>query len=172
MKLTLEQIKVLAFDFGADLRGLQTTANDKQAQADLNKIEKRYAGPLTACVTRARASRDRLRAAIEAAPELFVKPRTLEHGGVEFGIRKLKGKIVIEDAEITLDKIEKMFDSETAKVYIRNNPEPDKKALEKLPAADLKKLGVQVTSDTDVVVVKAVDGEAEKQTAELLKEAK
>jgi len=169
MKMTLDQIKVLAFDFAGDLRGLQSTASDKQA--DLDKIEKRYVAPLNACIVRARASRDRLRKAIEDNRELFAKPRTHEHHGVEFGIRKLKGKIVIEDAEKTVEKIKSIFQC-SAPDYIRTIEEPDKKALEKLPATDLKKLGVSVLQDTDAVVVKAVDGEAEKQTAELLKEAK
>jgi sirohydrochlorin ferrochelatase len=162
--MDLNQIKKLASGFASDLSILQSVADDMQA--DLDKIAARYSAPLESSKKIARASRDRLRRAIESAPDLFVKPRTQEHQGIEFGFRKLKGKIIIEDVEKTLTKIKDSIESPWD--YIRTIEEPDKKALEKLPAADLKKLGVAVKNDTDAVVVRQLDGEREKQTNDLL----
>ena len=53
---------------------------------------------------------------------------------------------------------------------IRTVEEPVKDALAQLPAADLRKLGVQVEEAGDHVYIKAADSDVDKLVAAILKE--
>ncbi len=53
--------------------------------------------------------RKELETLIEQNPQLFVKPRTIDVNGVKFGMKKSKGKIVIEDSGKTLEKIKTLL---------------------------------------------------------------
>jgi hypothetical protein len=54
---------------------------------------------------------------------------------------------------------------------IRTKYEPDKQALGKLTGDELKKIGVKVGDDSDVVLIKPVEGDMEKTVKALIKEA-
>jgi hypothetical protein len=119
-------------------------------------------------VKRVADKRSELKAAIEANPHLFEKPRTVTVHGVKIGFTKQKGRIDIPDAENTVALIEKHFPMQ-ADVLIKTEKTPVKKALANMTAVELKKLGVTVTADTDAVVINPVDSEVEKTVSALLK---
>ena len=115
-------------------------------------------------------TRDRLKVAIESAPELFVKPRTLVIAGVRIGIQKGKGQIVYGDADQVVKLIRKHF-PEQADALIAVKETPVKKALANLSVAELKRIGVTVEETGDQVVIKPTDSEVDKLVAALLREA-
>ena len=113
---------------------------------------------------------DKVKEAVQAEPELFEKPRTQTFAGIRVGFRKLTGKMEIEDEELVVRLIEKHF-ADQADVLIKTTKKPVKEALAQLSAAELKKLAIEVSDTGDVVMVKPVDGAAEKILKALLKGA-
>jgi len=109
-----------------------------------------------------------LKAAIEDSPELFRKPRTMIIDGVKVGFQKEKGKISWSDVGQVIRLIKKHF-AEQAEVLIKTTEKLVKGALQQLPAADLKRIGVTVSADGDVVVIKSTDSEIDKLVEALLK---
>ncbi|EJX0630360.1 hypothetical protein ODD08_000303 [Salmonella enterica] len=118
-------------------------------------------------VTEAEAS---LRAAIEAQPHLFVKPRSTVLEGVKLGYQKSKGKMSWDDDERVIRLIRKHL-PDAADVLIKTNEKPVKDALSNLTAAELKKIGVNITEAGDEVFIKDTTATVDKLVAALLKGA-
>lgn len=116
------------------------------------------------------AAHTELEALIKSAPALFEKPRTYIFHGVKVGMGKKKGTIEIADPDKTVELIEKHL-KDLAEALINTTKTPIKKALGTLTGDQLKKIGCQVTKDTDAVVISPTDGEIEKAIAGLLKDA-
>lgn len=112
----------------------------------------------------------RLRALVEANPDRFVKPRTITVHGTKIGYTKAKGKLGFDDSDRVVQRIKKIFPDQV-ELLIHVEEKPNKEALAKLPASDLKRLGCTLTDGGDEVVVKPVDGSVEKMVKALLKEA-
>lgn len=112
-----------------------------------------------------------LKAAIEAAPELFDKPKTQIFHGVKVGYRKGSGKIEWEDDAVLVERIRKLFLKSQADLLIQTKEKPIAKALQDLDAADLKRLGVTVEDTGEVVVIKPTDSDVDKLVTALLKDA-
>jgi hypothetical protein len=111
-----------------------------------------------------------LDAEIEVHPELFVKPRTLTAHGIRFGFAKARGAIEINDEDRTVALIRKHL-PEQADVLIATKELPVKQALLQLSAADLKRIGVNVTETGDRVLIKPADGEVDKLVKALISAA-
>lgn len=110
-----------------------------------------------------------LRAWIEACPELFEKPRTRVFNGVKVGFRKGKGKIEIDDEQRTIELIKKRLPDEADRL-INVIERVNRRQIEGLPAADVKRIGVRLVESGDEIVIRPVDGELEKMVAALLKD--
>lgn len=108
-----------------------------------------------------------LKAGIEAAPELFVKPKTVTLHGIRCGYMKGKGGIEWDDADRVVTAILKHL-PEQAEQLIRWTGKPLKEALNQLDVASLKKIGCRVVDTGDQVVVKPVDGAGVKMAQALL----
>jgi hypothetical protein len=102
-----------------------------------------------------------LEADIQAHQELFVRPRSVVAHGIKFGLAKGRGGLVIEDEDRTVALIRKHLPDQ-ADVLIATREMPVKDALVQLPAADLKRIGVQVKDTGDQVLIKPADGEVDK----------
>lgn len=113
---------------------------------------------------------DTLKALIEDAPELFVKPRTVVFHGIKLGYQKGKGKIEWDDADQVVRLIKKHF-PEQADVLVATSERPAKEALAQLTAAELKKLGISVTDGGDAVFIKPADSAVDKMVDALLRDA-
>jgi hypothetical protein len=107
--------------------------------------------------------------AIKEHPEAFKKPKTRSLFGLRFGLRKKKGTIEVPDEEKTISLIEKHMPERLEDLVITHRS-VSREALQRIPAGDLKKLGVRVVDDTDVPVVKPEDSEAEKLVKQALKD--
>jgi len=132
---------------------------------------KREAIPeLKRAIARAAEHHDQLKAMIEAAPGLFVRPRTVTFYGIRLGFQKGKGKIEWDDADKVVALIEKHF-PEQADILINTKKTPAKDALNGLTAAELKKVGISVTEGGDAVFIKPVDSAVDKMVDALFKAA-
>lgn len=141
-----------------------------ELQADLDAAKRKRLRSIKAAVARTADARSQLAAAVERAPHLFSKPKTLTLFGIKVGFRKQKGKIEYADAGKVVALIRKHFgDRFDDLVSVKETPL--KGALQQLSGAELKKLGVQVEADTDEVVVQSTSDAVDKMVAALLAEA-
>lgn len=116
---------------------------------------------------------EELKALIEAAPELFAKPRTQVVDGLKFGMKKQVGAMTWPDDEKLCARIRKLAADEVitegqVELLIKVTEKPVAKALEKLEGTVLKRLGVEIGKDSDAVVIASVDGEVEKAVKALI----
>jgi len=111
-----------------------------------------------------------LRADVEAAPDLFTKPRTHIFHGIKVGWQKQKGSIQIPDPRRTIDLIYKHM-SGLADTLIRTTETPDKTAIADLPMREAKMIGIEIVDATDEVVIKPTDSDVDKVVNALLREA-
>lgn len=113
---------------------------------------------------------DALKAVIEEAPELFVKPRTVTFHGVKVGYQKGKGGIEFDNAAQVVRLIRKHL-PDAADTLIKTSEAPVKGALAQLSVPELKKIGCTVIDSGDEVVIKPVDSEVDKLVNRLIADA-
>lgn len=166
---TLSIIETLTKRYAEARAGLSARVGELQAELDALK-RKRLLGIKTALAHAAEAEAA-LRTAIEAAPHLFVRPKTLVLHGVKIGFRKAPGKLVWDDADQVVALIKRHLPDQ-ADVLIVTKETPSKPALAQLPAADLKRLGVRVIETGEEVLVAPTDSEVDKLVDALLKDAR
>jgi len=138
-------------------------------QEELRALRKRHLPGIKQAAAQASQRQAELSAQIELHPDCFVKPRTMTLHGIKLGFQKGKGRLVVDDNEATVARIEKHF-GEDALLYLVVTKKPKASALIELDAGTLKKLGVTVTDTGDSVVIKSADGEVEKLVAQMLEE--
>ncbi len=143
-----------------------TELNDELEQVKRRRLDR--IKRLTADAASAKAS---LHHEVEAFAHLFQSPKTQIFHGVKVGLVKQKGTVIIANEEKLLAKIKRLYDESAAAQLIRTTETPDKNALRNLPGAELAKLGVELSKDSDAVVIKLVAGDIEKLVNALLKEA-
>ena len=137
---------------------LAATAAERDIQAARDKHAKKLRELLAVAADRQAA----LEAGIDAHRALFAKPKTRTVDGIRFGLRKQNGTVEIKDEERTIEKIRELLPEEQAELLIRVRESVDKNAVKDLQVRDLKRLGIEITQDTDVPVVKAVDKDVDK----------
>lgn len=166
---SLAEIELLAAAV-AEARGV--LAERVQAlQDELDAAQRRHMPAIRQAVAAAAGDLDRLHAAIEAAPELFVKPRTRVLNGIRCGWMKQRGQVVIPDEAKTIARIRELLPTDQAELLIRVRESVHKPAVYDLTAADLKRLGITLEADSDAVTIKPADGEIDRIVAALLKDA-
>lgn len=165
---SLAEIDTLTKSY-ADARG--ALAEHVTALQDEIEHAKRLKLPLIKhWVAKAAEAKAKLHAAIEAAPDLFVKPRSLVVHGIKVGFQKAKGAIWWADRARVVELIKKHFPARIDEL-VKVTESPKKKALQDLPVADLKRIGCMVEEAGDQVLIKPVDSDVDKLVAALLGEA-
>lgn len=109
--------------------------------------------------------------ALDGSKTQFEVKKTRTFSGVKVGYQKQPGRLEIRDEENTIALIRETVPAAQAELLIRARESVDKKACADLTAADLKRLGIRITDDTDVIVIKPTDGEIDKLVAALLSAA-
>jgi hypothetical protein len=112
-----------------------------------------------------------LEAAVIEGKALFDKPKTRVLHGIKVGYRKQPGQIQFENETDLLTTIHRLY-GEDAHQLINTKESVSKTALADLPAKDLKKLGVTLTDDTDVVTIKPADSDLDKLISALIGDTK
>lgn len=136
----------------------------------IQAIKRGHMVRIKAAVNHAAESHDALRALIEEAPELFIKPRSVVFHGIKLGYQKGKGKIEWDNADRVVALIRKHF-PEQASMLIVTTEKPAKEALNNLTASELKKIGISVVEGDDAVFIKPTDSAVDKMVDALLKDA-
>lgn len=166
---TLNDIEQLAERYAKARRTLSSTVTELQQRIEAIKAE--YIDAIRHEVGVAAEAHDELRAAIEAAPQLFDKPRTRVLSGVKVGITKQRGQVEMDDESKVIERIRTLLPAEQAELLIRVRESVQKSAVYDLTAADLKRLGIRITDDCDQVLIKPADSEVDKLVNSLLKDA-
>ena len=167
-QVTLTDIEGAASAFAIARADLADTVREMERKLD--EVRLQFIKQIRKELAKAADKQAVLRALIEAAPQLFEKPRTLVVMGVKVGFRKGTGGIDWEDDAKVCELIEKHFSKTEAELLIKTTKKPIAKALADLDVASLKKIGCTVESTGDVVVIKPQDSEVDKVINALLKE--
>lgn len=164
---TLTRIEALArlyADARAALAATVSGLND-----EIEQVKRKYLPRIKDQVARAKEHGSGLHNAIEGAPELFVKPRTVVVHGLKVGFEKGKGKVTFDSAEKVIELIEKHL-ADKADVLIITKKRPNKDAIAALEVSELKRIGCAVTGTGDAVVIKDTASDVDKLVAALLAE--
>lgn len=121
-------------------------------------------------VARTAERENELRALVDGARHLFVKPRTVIFHGIKVGLEKGKGKIEFDDEEKVIRLIRKNLPGFTDGLVIKKEM-VSKTGLKTLTVAELKSIGCTVEETNDQVIVRATDTEVEKVIKAMLKGA-
>lgn len=161
----IERRTKLLADARAALADIVTQLND-----GIEALKRDHMRALKAAVARVAERHEELKALIEEAPDLFVKPRTVVFHGIKIGYQKGTGKLEFDDPDRVVALIKKHF-PEQAEALILTTERPAKEALEQMSAADLKKLSIVVEGTADRVVIKHTDSTVDKLVKALIKGA-
>lgn len=168
MYVKLSDIERAARDFSAKSKTLRNY--HEQLNSEIDAIKSKYLEDIKIASVEAGESYQMLLTLINDASDLFKDKKSMTVSGVKFGYQKKKGKLEIINEDVTISKL-KEFYGDNASLYINTKISVVKKALDSLPASDLKKLGVNIVQDTDVVFVKLTDDEVQKLIEAMIKES-
>jgi hypothetical protein len=166
--MNLDQIQSDCRDYAGNRGALSTVVG--LLNEEIEAVKRRRLPYIRRLVARAAELHADLKAHIEAAPELFKKPRTLVFHGIKVGYAKGKGGIEIPDEAATIERLTELMPT-TWRQYVHEIYKPDKSMLSSLPVASLKKLGCTVVGTGDQVVIKPTDTAVDKLVTALLKAA-
>lgn len=107
---------------------------------------------------------------LRESPQLFVKPRTVTVAGIKVGYEKGKGGLEIPNPARTVELIKKHL-ADQVELLIDTKETPAKGALQQLPAADLRRVGVNVKDTGDRIVIRPADTELDKMVKALVGDA-
>jgi hypothetical protein len=137
--------------------------------AEMEACKKKRLAQIRKLVIAAKATKAALNDAVIANAALFEKPRTRQLHGFKIGMRKLEGRMVFSDEDKAVELVRKHL-PDLADVLIKTTESIVKDAAGTLNAADLKRIGGQITDSVDEVVIKPTAGDVEKLVDALIKE--
>ena len=164
---TLTEIDTLAKQY-AKTRSVLSDRVGKLA-AVVSALQRLRIEGIKTAANAAAALQEQLRTAIEGAPHLFERPKTLTLHGITCGFRKGAGKAEWDDDAKVVALIRKHL-PDRAELLIIVEEKPSADALKNLDARDLAKVGVRMEGTGDFVVVKSADTAIDKLVAKILKE--
>lgn len=167
--LTHQTIEGLAAEYASAVEGRR--ALTAALRRRLLEVADELAPALREATAAERDCRAALVSAVEAAPELFAKPRTRTVHGVKYGWQTSKPRIEIPDEPRTLRLIREHVDPAQQELLIQVRESVSKTAVLDLEARWLRKLGIVQHGGEDGVVVKPVQDAADKLVSVLLAEA-
>lgn len=134
---------------------------------EITSLKRRRLSIIKKQVSAAKVAREALYVVINESAELFDKPRTQTFHGIRVGLQKGKGEIAFDDVDQVVKLIRK-HRADDFDLLVKTTYKPIKKALANLPAAELKKLGIEVAETGDVVFIKDAAGDVDKLVNALL----
>ena len=155
----MAEIMRLAGRLAAATEATETLADEirteqrKALRARLRTLQRRIADQA--------AAEETLRDAIDARHDLFQRPRSVAVDGVKFGLRKQPGAVDIGDEARAIQRLrDKLPQHADALVNVKETL--DRKALRKLTAGELAKIGVAIDRTTDAVTITRPASDLEK----------
>jgi len=166
--MDMKDIEALAQTHAADRAAL--TAVVTRMQRELQEVKDKHIQAIRESIVEIAISGGRLRQAIEDSKDLFTKPRTRILHGLRIGYMKGKGKIRVMDEANAVGIIQRDYHDDF-EVLVKTRRSLVLSAIAKLPARELKRMGITIEDAGDEIVIKPVDGEVDKIVNALLKEA-
>ena len=139
-------------------------------EEEVGAIKRKYMPKIRKIVETAKERNAALSSAIAANPELFQKPRTVILHGIRLGIMKERGELAWDDEARVIKRIREQLPADQAELLIRVKESVVKGAVYDLVAADLKRLGIRIEGDGDVVTIKDAAGDLDRWLDALLSE--
>ena len=165
--MDLSTIEAKAERYAATRRELEDAVLD--LDQEVSGLKRRRLPRIKRLVEKAANQHNDLSAAIDDGRALFKRPRSRLFHGIRAGLRKRRGKITWISAEAVVARIKKHLPAQ-ADTLIKTKETPRKEALEGLPAADLKRLGVTVTEAGDEIFINPTDSDVDKLVEALLED--
>ena len=137
--------------------------------ADIQAARTRHIDTLRDLAAAARQTTDELMDAVDASAALFEQQRTMTLHQIKFGFRKARGSLAWDDEAKVVSRIKSQFTDEIG-VLLRVSEKPNRAALSKLAAGDLKRLGVEIVEADDEVVVSDVASDIDKAVDRFINE--
>ena len=162
---SVKELEPLCADY--DIACVELEILIAQLESDLEIAKQKHLPGLKRQAAKLAAREADLYSAVEAAPELFVKPKTLIIAGTKIGWANSIGAVEIEDDDYTVTQVRKLL-PERFDALVKTKYTPRKDSLRELNEKDLGKLGCVVTGAGPVVVVKRVSGDVEKLINKLI----
>lgn len=163
----MQDIQKLTQDVAASRRKLVEKVRELDTKTAA--LRRQYLPSIRSLTGKVAESIATLKAAIDANRSLFARPRSITVDGIKAGLQKQKGKIDWKDDSLVVKLIKKHF-PERADELIDTVETPNKTALERLTASELKKIGVEIRDSTDEVLIKTTDSDIDKLVKALLKD--
>jgi arsenate reductase-like glutaredoxin family protein len=156
--MSLAEIEALTTAFAARRRALVEQVQQlDRAVEDLTRARLGDIRPLADAAGNARTA---LAEAIEDAPHLFQRPRTIAIEGIKVGLRQGKRLLAYDDERLVGRIRERMPERLEELVAVIERPVRSRLAL--LEDGELRRLGVSVIPAGDEVVIQPVDGAVDK----------
>ena len=112
-------------------------------------------------------AKEKLEVVIGDNPQLFVKPRTITMSGIKIGFQKGKGLLGYKDAGAVIKLIRKHY-PEKEDVLVKTSESIVKKAINNMPASELRRIGITVIPGEDQVLIKPAGSDIDKLVAAYL----
>lgn len=161
----LADIEAAAAGYAQAVRELQVLV--AALDADMAGLKRQHLPLIKGRAAAAAEAKAALLAQVRACPALFAKPRTRILHGIKVGWSKSKGRLEWADAAQVIRLIRRHL-ADQAETLIKVSEAPIKTAIGRLPAADLKRIGVSVIDTGDQPVVELTDNEIERLVDALL----
>lgn len=167
--MSIENIEQLAAEYSSRRKDLSVLVMEMQERIEAIRIKSLEA--IRIAVANAAEAHDALFVAIQNAPGEFDKPKTRTLHGIRCGYMKQRGQVVFDNEPAVIKRIREQLPAMQAELLIRVSESVHKPAVYDLAVADLKRLGIRIEDDSDVVTIKPVDKEVDKLVDALLKSA-
>ena len=139
---------------------------------ELQDVQREHRKPIADALKVVIRTRRALCSAIECAPGLFTKPKSLVLHGVKCGYRKEVDAVEIPDMDASIAAAKELFKGEDSNPVLVTKESLSVAALKKLTAEQMDLLGVELVPGGDSVFCEPVEGDADKLVAALVKEAR
>lgn len=141
----------------------------RELQQQIESARRQAMPAIRRALAAAQERRHELVTAVQAAPYLFERPRTVVFSNVRVGYQKGRGALSWDDDARVCELIRRHL-PEQADTLIRVIERPSKTALAQLPTADLRRIGVQVVETGDSVLVRPLDDEIDRLLTQMLED--
>lgn len=172
MDITLDNIRAAAEQLAA--AHLATTARAGLLQDEIKTavtpIYGRHRAGLDAAAEEEALARETLQQLLDAAPQLFKKPRSIAINGVRAGYRKAEDSLDFADEKAVIARIRALLPDQ-ADLLIRTEESLVADALPQLDAKALRSIGISQVSGADQSFISLGDSDVEKLAKILISDA-
>lgn len=135
----------------------------------IEEIKRNYLPLLRGTLSAVAAAETEVLDAVRASPpSLWARSRTRIMHGIKVGWSKSRGKVTFDDEAKVIERMRKLLPSDQAALLIRVRESVHKPAVYDLTASDLRRLGISISDDCDVAVVKDIESELDRALEKLL----